>query len=138
MLEKDYQKAIKKLASFFLLNPVRFNGKYKKQKGPLTSDQLHFRLQNTFRKLFVLVLYYLTKFVDGIWSVFRVIPKITYANLSQPVHDINYSTFICPFESGNWKAQWKKFTRFECLKNKKSFLDEIKRIFHSFWRALFG
>ena len=28
-------------------------------------------------------------------------PKITYANLCKSVHDnINYSNFICPFESG--------------------------------------
>ena len=26
--------------------------------------------------------------------------------------------------------------KFECLENKKSFLDEIKSIFHSFYRAI--
>ena len=34
----------------------------KKQKGPATSDQLFFRLQNKFRKIPLLVIYYLTKF----------------------------------------------------------------------------
>ena len=29
-----------------------------------------------------------------------------------------------------------KIQKFEYLENKKSFLDEIKRIFHSFWRAI--
>ena len=61
----DYQKAFKKLISFFPLNPVPFNGKsYLKQKGPGTSDQSLFRLQNKFRKIPLLVIYYLTKFDD--------------------------------------------------------------------------
>ena len=42
---------------------------------------------------------------------------------------INYSTFICPFESGK---EGKKLQKSEYLKNEKSFLDEIKNIFHSF------
>ena len=33
-----------------------------KQKGPETSDQWLFRLQNKFRKITLLVMYYLTKF----------------------------------------------------------------------------
>ena len=33
-----------------------------KQKGPEASDQLLFRLQNKFRKISLLVMYYLTKF----------------------------------------------------------------------------
>ena len=64
-LEEDYQKAFKKLTLFFLLNPVSFNGQsYQKQKGPGTSDQLLFRLQNKFRKISVLFIYYLIKFDD--------------------------------------------------------------------------
>ena len=37
-----------------------------------------------------------------------------------------------------WKV-WKrreKLQKFEYLENKKSFFDEIKNIFHSFWRAI--
>ena len=46
---KDYQKAFKKLTLFFLSNLVPFNGQnYQKQKGPVTSDQLLFRLRNKF------------------------------------------------------------------------------------------
>ena len=37
-----------------------------KQKGPGTSDQSLFRLQNKFRKVHSLVMYYLTKFDDVI------------------------------------------------------------------------
>ena len=67
ILKEDYQKALKKLISFFLLNPVPFNGQsYLKQKGSGTSDQSLFRLQNKFRKIPLLVMYYLTKFDDVI------------------------------------------------------------------------
>ena len=66
-MKEDYQKALKKLTLFFLSNPVPFNGQsYQKQKGPGTSDQSFFRLQNKFRKIPLLVIYYLTKFDDAI------------------------------------------------------------------------
>ena len=44
---------------------------------------------------------------------------------------INCSTFICPFESGKSRND-EKIQKFEYLENEKSFLDEIKNIFHSF------
>ena len=70
-MKEDYQKAFKKLISFFLLNLVPFNGQsYLKQKGPGTSDQSLFRLQNKFKKLPLLVIYYVTKFDDIIKSGF--------------------------------------------------------------------
>ena len=66
-MKEDYQKVLKKLTLFFLLNPVSFNGQnYQKQKEPGTSDQLFFRLQNKFKKISLLVMYYLTKFDDVI------------------------------------------------------------------------
>ena len=70
-MKGDYQKALKKLTLFFLSNPVPFNGQsYQKQKGPGTSDQSLFSLQNKFRKIPLLVIYYLTKFDDVIQSGF--------------------------------------------------------------------
>ena len=52
-------------------------------------------------------------------------PKITIANLCMPAHDIiNYSTSICPFESGKYGKEGEKLQKFEYLKNEKSFLDE--------------
>ena len=55
-----------KLYLFFLSNPVPFNGQnYQQQKGPETSDQSLFRLQNQFTKISLLVIYYPTKF-DGV------------------------------------------------------------------------
>ena len=64
-MKEDYQKASKKLTLFFLLNPVPFNGQnYQKQKEPGTSDQSLFRLQDKFREIPLLDIYYLTKFDD--------------------------------------------------------------------------
>ena len=69
--EEDHQKAIKKLTLFFISDPVSFNGQsYQKQKGPKTSGQSLFRLQNKLRKIPLLVIYYLTKFDDIIKSGF--------------------------------------------------------------------
>ena len=56
------------------------------------------------------------------------------ANYSIPV--INYSISMCPFESGKFGKEGKKSWKFEYLENKKSFLDEIESIFHSFWRSV--
>ena len=60
-------------------------------------------------------------------------PKITSVNLCKSFHDIiNYSISICPFESGKCRKEGKKSQKFKYLKNEKSFLDEIKNIFHIF------
>ena len=64
-------------------------------------------------------MYYLTKFDD----------VITSANSCKPIHDINYPTSICPFESGKCKKEGKKIQKFEYLENEKSFFDEIKKHF---------
>ena len=113
ILKEDYQKASKKLTIFFLSNPVPFNGQsYQKQRGPGTNNQSLFRLQNKFRKIPLLVIYYLTKFDDIILSSFRVIQKITPANLCKPVHGIiNYSTSIWPFEVGKCGKEGNKITK---------------------------
>ena len=86
-MKGDYQKPLKKLTLFFLLNPVPFNVKsHKKQKGLGTSDHSLFRLQ---------------KFGGVIYSGSWVISKLTPANLCKPVHDIiNHLTSICSFEYG--------------------------------------
>ena len=43
---------------------------------------------------------------------------------------------ICYFGSKNCGKEGEKLQKFEYLENKKSFLDEIENIFHSFWRAI--
>ena len=54
--------------------------------------------------------------------------KFMQANLCT----INYSTFICPFESGKCGKEEEKLQKFKYLENEKSLLDEIKNVFHSF------
>ena len=76
-------------------------------------------------------MHYLTKFDDVIKSGFWVIQKIASAKLCKPIHDINHSTFICLFESGRCGKERKKLQKFEYLENVKSFLVEVKSIFHS-------
>ena len=41
-------------------------------------------------------------------------------------------TSISPPESGKCGKEWQKLQKFEYLENEKSFLDEIKNIFHGF------
>ena len=51
-----------------------------------------------------------------------VIPKMTSANLCKLVHFImNYSTSICPFESGKCAKEGKKLQKCEYLENEKTF-----------------
>ena len=58
---------LKNSTLLFLPNPVSFNVQsYQKQKWPGTSDRLLFTLQNKFRKISLLVIYYLTKVDDVI------------------------------------------------------------------------
>ena len=65
--ERGLSKSLKKVTLFFLLKPAPSNGQScKKQKEPGTCDQSFFRLQNKFRKIPLLVVYYLTKFDDVI------------------------------------------------------------------------
>ena len=61
--KKGLSKSLKKVTSFFLLDPVPFNRQNdQKQKKTETSDQVPFR----FRKIPLLAMYYLTKFDDAI------------------------------------------------------------------------
>ena len=83
------------------------------------------------RKNSLFTIYYPTK-CDNV-KQFLSYPKITSANLCRSIHDtINYPTSICPFESGKCGKEGKKSQKIEYLENEKSFLDEIKNIFHSF------
>ena len=66
-MKDNYKKSFKKLTLFFPPDRVPFNGQsYKKQKEPKTSDQPLFRLQNKFKNIPLLVMYYLSKFDDVI------------------------------------------------------------------------
>ena len=64
-MKEDYLKGLEKVTSFFPSHLAPFNGQNcKKQKEPRTTDQSFFGLQNKFRKIPLLVVYYLTKFDD--------------------------------------------------------------------------
>ena len=128
---------IKKLTLFFLSNPVPFNGQsYKKQKRLETSDQFLFSWKNKLKKFFLLVIYYQTKFDGVIQRGSSVIPKLTPANLCNPIHGIiNYSTSICSVESGTCGKAEEKLQKLEYLKNEKIFLDEIKKHFSKFLKG---
>ena len=61
------------------------------------------------------------------------------ANVCKSVDDIiNYSTSICPFESGKSGKEGEKLQKFEYLENKKNFLNEKKTYFLVFKRLSFG
>ena len=56
--ERGLSKSLKKVNFIFFSNPVPFKGQsYRKQKGPGTSDQSLFRLQNKSKKMSLLVIY---------------------------------------------------------------------------------
>ena len=60
-------------------------------------------------------------------SNFRVIPKITSANICKSVHDIiSYLASICPFESGKCGKEGKKSQKFEYLYKGLSFREKMK------------
>ena len=64
---RELSKTLKNVKFIFFPNPVPYNiESYQKQKGPGISDQLLLWLQNKFRKIPLLVVYYLTKFDDVI------------------------------------------------------------------------
>ena len=99
-MKKDY-----KLSLSFLSNPVSFNRQdYEKQKGPGNSDQ------SKFRKISLLVMYYLT---DQIWwcNIKRFLSySKAFANFCKLIHDVvNYFAITCPFESGKCGKEGKKY-----------------------------
>ena len=80
--EMGSSKTFKKLSWFFPLHPVPFCRQYhEKRKGPGTSYQSLFVLENMSRKIPFLVSYHLRNLDDIIQSGFWVISKITFANL---------------------------------------------------------
>ena len=120
------------------MNPVPFNRQnYQKEKTSGTSDQSLFRLRNKLSKIPLLVMYYLIRFDDVMQSNFWVILKFMSENLCKTIYDvINYSTSICIFESRKCGKKGKGLQKCEYLENEKSFLDEMKNIFNSFWRLI--
>ena len=132
-MKEDYQKALKKVTLFFLSNPAPFNRQnYQKQKGPGTRDQSLFRLRNKFRKIPLLVMYWLTKSDDVIYIMKflsyskNYISKFMQANLCHhKLFHSHFSFWIWEVWKGrekitkNWiSREWKELFR----RNKKHFL----------------
>ena len=60
-------------------------------------------------------------------------------NSCKPFFDIiNFSTFICPFDSRKFGEEGEKSQKFRYLENEKSFLDEIEKFFVVFEVLSFG
>ena len=64
--------------------------------------------------------------------VFELFQKLHMQIYASQFMTINYSTSISPFGSAKCEKEGEKLQKSEHLKNKKSFSDEIKNIFHSF------
>ena len=106
--ERELSKSLKKVNFLFFSNPVHFNHQnYKKQKGPGSSDQSLFTLHNKFKKIPLLAMFYLSKFYQQIYASQFII------------HDINYSTSICPFKSGKCGKEGKIYKNLNILSKKE-------------------
>ena len=125
LFKEDYQKPLKKSTLSFLSNPVPFNGQsYQKQKGPETSDQSFFRLWIKFRKIPLLVTYYLTKFNDvhnikQLWSYFKnYIGKFMQAkSWDHKLFHFHLSFYIWKV----WKGREKNYKNLNTLRMKRAF-----------------
>ena len=67
-------------------------------------------------------MYCLAKLDDAVQSGFWVILNITSDNLCKPFQGImNYSTFICPLESGRCGNEGEKYKKLNILRTKGAF-----------------
>ena len=138
--ERGLSESLKKVKFIFSFAPSPlYWTKLAKTKGVWNQWPVALQVPKQFKNIPLFVTYHLTKFDDVIQSSFWVIPKITSANLCKSIHDIiNYSTSICPFESGKCEKKGKNLQKFEYLENEKCFLHKIKNIFIVFKGVSFG
>ena len=113
----------KKIISFFNWTQSLFIRTVKKnQKGPGTSRQSPFMFPNVLRNILHSDTYHLANFQVLIESVFRVIQKITSANLCKTYHDVIFIPFY------NFHFEWKKLKKKE--KNKNLNISRTERAFY--------
>ena len=134
--ERGLSKSLKKLYLFSWIQSLLM-GKVIKNKRDLNLVTSHSS-------------YYKTSSENSYFS-YILSDQVWWCNINR---FLNYSkTYICKFMQANswhhklfhfrlsfwiWKV-WEgreKLQKTEYLENEKSFLDEIKNIFHSFWRAI--
>ena len=123
-MKEDYQKALEKITFFLLSSPVPFNRQnYQKHKG--LGDQVQ---KDSF------ISYVLS---DQVWWC-NIKQFLSYSkNYSCKFMQVNlwhHKLFHFHLPFWIWKV-WKG-REFEYLEKEKSFLDEIKNIFDSFWRPI--
>ena len=119
--DRGLSKSLRKGNFIFSFEPSPFQQTKLLRKGPGTCDQSLLRLQNKFRKVLLLVMYYLTEFDDIISRGFLVILKITSGNLCKQIYGIiNYSTCICPFESGQCGKEGKTYKNMNVSRTKRA------------------
>ena len=132
MKEKD-QKALKKLALFFFRTQSLLMDKVIKNKMGLELVTSRYSGHKTSSEKFFYLLYIiwlsLTMYCKAVFELFQKLHRQIYTSQFMA---INYSTSICPLESGKCGKEGKKSQTCEYLDNEKSFLDEMKNIFHSF------
>ena len=127
-----------KLTLFFLSNPVPVNGQnYQKQKGPWTSDQSLFRLQNKFRIIPLVVMYCMTKF-DDVIKRFLSYSKNHICKFMQAMTSWHHKLFHFHWSFWIYKV-WKgkeKIQKIGYLENEKRFSCKIKKLFFIVFEGL--
>ena len=131
-MKKDHQKASKKVTLFFFQTQSLSIDKIIKNKGVLELVNSRYSGYKTSSEEF---LYYLCITWPSLIMWFLSYSKnhICYfmqAHLRHKLFHFHLSLWIWEV----WKGE--KLQKLEYLENKKSFLDETKNIFHSFWRAI--
>ena len=69
-------------------------------------------------------------------AVFELFQKLHLQIYASQFMISKYSTSICPFEFGKFGKEGENYKKTEYLENEKRFFDEIKNIFHSFWKTI--
>ena len=124
-----WKRIIKKpseiLLDFFLCTHSIFMDK---EKGPETSYLSLFGLQNMFRKIPFLMIYHLSNFDDLIQIVFWVTPKMIFANLCKPMHNVIIIPVSVSIRIWNlWKGRGKIVKKKQ--KQKKTRISREKMLF---------
>ena len=122
----------------FLSNPFPFNRQsYQQQKEPGTSDQSHFRLRNKFRKIPLLVIYYMAKVW---WCNIKRFLSHSENYLSKLMQANSWHHKLLHFHLSFWIWKvWKgreKITKIWISRERKQLLGWNKKIFSTIFEGL--
>ena len=131
----------RRLSKYFKKHrPSRFFGQdYINQKEPGTTYYSLLKLQIIFKNIPFSLIYHLNNFDALVQSCFWVIPKIAYANLCKPAHDV----IIIPVSTvhlklKHMKRKEKNSKKFKILRKKRAFQIKLKAFFIIFERLPSG